>query len=279
MRSFANEKVATFSEPGELGRTLAEGVSRGEYPKGMVNFFSNVKHTTNRGVFQKFRGIFPLPVAWPNLGRAPGDACSSPEVEAWLALVCHSLNRLAGVKKSAPRFRQGAQVQRVVGCLRNRIGRFLSLFRPVLSPLVLVWEDVISKRISYDGEEFADPVPLSHEQIVKSLPPLGHGGSVELEPLLVGRARFLITHPEEILVGPGEREAGSNKAKVHIQTGEELKVWQLMQERGIVEWVNIKDVFADEGGPFLSGLFGVPKSGRFTESGLPLLRVIMNLKP
>lgn len=149
----------------------------------------------------------------------------------------------------------------------------------MLSPLVLVWEDVISKRISYDGEEFADPVPLSHEQIVKSLPPLGHGGSVELEPLLVGRARFLITHPEEILLGPGEREAGSNKAKVHIQTGEELKVWQLMQERGIVEWVNIKDVFADEGGPFLSGLFGVPKSGRFTESGLPLLRVIMNLKP
>ena len=134
VRSFANEKVATFSEPGELGRTLAEGVSRGEYPKGMVNFFSNVKHTTNRGVFQKFRGIFPLPVAWPNLGRAPGDACSSPEVEAWLALVCHSLNRLAGVKKSAPRFRQGAQVQRVVGCLRNRIGRFLSLFRPSVVP-------------------------------------------------------------------------------------------------------------------------------------------------
>ena len=35
----------------------------------------------------------------------------------------------------------------------------------------------------------------------------------------------------------------------------------------------------NEKGPFLSGLFGVPKPGKFTCAGAPLLRVIMNLKP
>lgn len=93
-----------------------------------------------------------------------------------------------------------AQVSRVLETLKSRISRFLSLFKPeVVSPLD-VWNDVLAKRISYDGEEFVDPVPLTLEQISQSLPPLGHGGSVELEPLLVGHAKHLIRHPEKILL-------------------------------------------------------------------------------
>jgi len=38
-------------------------------------------------------------------------------------------------------------------------------------------------------------------------------------------------------------------------------------------------VHADEHGPFLSGLFGVPKPGKFSAKGKPVLRLIMNLIP
>ena len=58
-----------------------------------------------------------------------------------------------------------------------------------------VWNDVSSKRVSYGGEEIAVAQVLTLEQILPSLPPLGHGGSVELAPLLEGRTRFLIENP------------------------------------------------------------------------------------
>ena len=118
------------------------------------------------------------------------------------------------------------------------------------------------KRISYDGEEFVDPVPLTLEQISQSLPPLGHGGSVELEPLLVGHAKHLIRHPEKILLDEALKEPGPNKARVHITPGEELGIWHLLHEREIVEWIKLDAVYSDGGGPYLSGMFGVPKAGR-----------------
>ena len=50
-------------------------------------------------------------------------------------------------------------------------------------------------------------------------------------------------------------------------------VWRLLEERGIVEWLPREAIFQDENGPFLSGLFGVPKSGRFDREGRQILRL------
>eukprot|EP00435_Cladocopium_sp_Y103_P016708 s1499_g4.t1 len=244
----------------------------------MECLLNQVKHIASSDAIGRHRGLFPLPVDW-SLGQDPGEVRGNAGVQTWEALVCFSLNLLAGCKKSAPRRRQGAQVTRVLECIRDRISRFLPMFSPLVVSPDETWKDVLSKKISYEGEEFVDPVPLSFEQIEKSLPPEGHGGSVELEPLLVGRTKYLIQHPQEVLLGPLEREPGPNKAQVHIQAGEELRVWELLRQRGVIDWVNLKTVHHDEGGPFLSGLFGVPKAGKFTASGDPLLRVIMNLKP
>ena len=275
VRVFPNETVAAFATPGALGITLAEGIGHGIVPKGMNSLLQMVEHTTPIGVSTPLKGLFPLPVCFSREFQT-GDAC---ETSAWLQLVCHGLNRLAGIKKAAPPVRQGAQVTRVLACLKSRIDRFLSLFSPLVVAPSEIWQDVLSKKISYDGEEFAEPLPLTWRQIEKSLPPAGHGGSVDLLPLLVGRARYLVQNPEELLLGPEAREPGPNKAQVHIAPGEKLEVWQLLRERGIVDWLELEQVYSDAGGPFLSGMFGVAKAGRFTESGDPLLRVIMNLRP
>ena len=81
-----------------------------------------------------------------SLGGRTGDARFPQGVQAWLALTCHALNALAGVKKKAPLVRQGAQVSRVLETLKSRISRFLSLFKPeVVSPLD-VWNDVLAKK-------------------------------------------------------------------------------------------------------------------------------------
>ena len=92
---------------------------------------------------------------------------------------------------------------------------------------------------------------------------------MDLEPLLVGRAKYLIQHPEMILLEQDEREPGPNRGRVHIAAGEELKVWKLLEERGIIEWVNVKDVHQDNGGPFLSGCSGCPRQAGSRPVGSP----------
>ena len=203
----------------------------------------------------------------------------SQEVSAWTNLVCLALNKMAGWNAEVPPQRKGKQTLRAVDEIQKRVGRFLQLFPGEHVDQTKLWRELKTKKISYDGEEFTEPVPISFNQIVKSLPPEGHGGSVDLVPLLRGQARFLLQHPEANLLEAEEREPGPCTAKVHITPGEELKVWKLLESRGIIKWIPLDEVHRDQTGCYLSGLFGVVKPQRFTDEGLPLLRVIMNLKP
>ena len=66
---------------------------------------------------------------------------------------------------------------------------------------------------------------------------------------------------------------------MHIQKGEELKVFKLMEARGVVGWVPETTAFLTSQGKLLNGLFGVVKPGKFTPNNLLVLRVIMNLVP
>eukprot|EP00435_Cladocopium_sp_Y103_P049961 s280_g15.t1 len=277
-RRLRNLGWASFAEPGSLGLALAAGAVSDGVPWGMEQFFKLVKHTTSSDVLLGRPGIFPLPVVFQERGCASIDD-GAAAVQAWLNLLCLALNQLAGCKKKPPTHRKSAQVTRVLEALENRVRRFLRLFSPLSLDPLSVWKDLKEKKVSYDGEEFAEPGELTLEQILKSLPPEGHGGSVDLVPLLVGRARFLVENPREVLLPPEEKEPGPNIGRVHIKKGEELAVWQLLEARGVITWLPLEEIHCDSGGAYLSGLFGVPKSGRFTDSGLPLLRVIMNLKP
>ena len=278
VRNLSTVGLAAYTRPQALGPLIAEGILHGHVPSGLESLLK-VKRNASSDADSKSRGIFPLPVDW-DLVSPPNKSGRAPGVQAWLPLVCHALNSLSGCKKPVPRVRNGKQVVRVLASLESRIERFLGLFENVeeISP-VEIWEDVKKKKVSYEGEEIAEPVCLTVKQILKSLPPKGHGGSVELTPLLVGHTKFLMEHPEAVLLGAEEREAGSNKARVHIQKGQEKAVWELLHERGVTEWIRLKDVHSDAGGPFLSGMFGVCKPGKFCEDGSPILRVIMNLKP
>ena len=142
-----------------------------------------------------------------------------------------------------------------------------------------VSRELKEKRISYTGEEVSQPLQLTVEQIEKSLPPLGHGSSVPLAPLLRGRTKFLLEHPEECLILAGDRDTVPVSAKVHVARGQELEVFKLLEKRKVVKWIPADETYKDERGTYTNGLFGVLKPNKFTATGLPVLRVIMNLVP
>ena len=224
--------------------------------------------------------LFPLPVDFEGCLEDIGSKKSLDRgARVWTNFACLGLNALAGEKGPFPRERVSKQVVRVLGSIGDRVERFLEGCKSQpLDPKTL-WEDLVSKRLGYDGDEIAQPEPLSYCQILKSVPPPGHGGSVPLAPLLVGGTRWQLEHPESCVLPPCARTPGPNTAAVHIVPGQEREVWGLLEERGVIEWMDKEEVFRDENGPFLSGIFGVPKSGRFDEQGRQILRVVMNLKP
>ena len=76
-----------------------------------------------------------------------------------------------------------------------------------------------------------------------------------------------------------ERGSTPVQSKVHIQAGDELAVFKLLEERGIIKWTCESLAFKDERGTYLNGMFGVEKPGKLTPSGSPVLRCIMNLIP
>ena len=190
-----------------------------------------------------------------------------------------ALNAYYGCSSSGIGRQPGRVHKRALEVMEDKVKRFLEgetcdkvLFNEVV-------DDLRSKRVSYDGEELSQPHPLTAEQIERSLPPPGHGGCISALDFLVGRTKYLLEHPRESLLPAREREVGAMQAKVHIGKGDELPVFKLLESRGVTSWIPAEEVFSDETGECLNGLFGVIKPGKFCTSGLPVLRVIMNLIP
>lgn len=228
--------------------------------------------------------LFPLPVQLPgNLKWSVADLKSCDfhalALDCWVAVGCAAINALydspnAGFARAPGKVHKAILVE-----LKDKVRRFFEGDPCTLVSFEEVVRDLKDKKVSYSGEEVLAPYPLTAEQILKGLPPAGHGGSVPILPFLKGRTRFLMEHPEESLLDARDRGHAPCSAKVHIAKGSELEVFNLLASRGIISWFPDEKVFSDDRGQYLSGMFGVIKPGKFTESNLPVLRVIMNLIP
>ena len=128
--------------------------------------------------------------------------------------------------------------------LRDRISRFLIGDTSRNFSFEDVVKDLKEKRVSYTGEEVSRPLSLSTAQIEKSFSPIGHGGTIRGTKFSKGRTRYLMENPLENLIPVRERAAGNNaRAKVHIQQGEELAVFKLLETRGVITWIPAAEGF------------------------------------
>lgn len=149
------------------------GMCKSFIPKGFQNMLTKVKHTASLDAsLPNKSGIFPLPVDFEGaVEQARQLRGLEAAVAYWLPLTCRALNELSGWKKPAPKFRKGRQLGLVIDHLRDRIRRFLKPFPSAPLDPHEVWKNVKNKQVSYEGVEYTDPVPLTVNQIKKSLPP------------------------------------------------------------------------------------------------------------
>ena len=276
--------LATLEQTNDLVSlciALARGLSRGFIPE-----VSLLCAEPSRLAGRKSRSgeLFPLPVIIPDDIMMDGDETTAEErfrlsVRWWTALGCASINALYKCPRQGFSRRPGKVHTCALRDMEDKVERFLKGEKPMGTTFEEVVADVKCKRVSYAGEEISQPYPLSVSQITKGLPPVGHGASIPVCPFLRGRTRYLMENPLESLLEVSERGATPVTARVHTKRGEELSVFNLLQERGITEWVTEDTAYRDERGTYLSGIFGVIKPNKFTSEGLPVLRVITNLIP
>ena len=132
--------------------------------------------------------------------------------------------------------------------------------------------------ISYLGEVVEKAHFLTLEQILPGLPPVGQSARVELASLCDGEARRCLENPAVILKVLKDYSDALPKARVLRTDAEWVKIGRCLLEKGPARVLSKTELHYMHGKPLLNGAFGVTKPGKFTPSGSPVLRFIMDLR-
>ena len=115
-------------------------------------------------------------------------------------------------------------------------------------------------------------MPLTSEQIWPGLPTPHHGGLVDILEVVDEKLKARLLRPDLML-----REITEEipRPRVLCEDTEWPKVVKALWERNLVTPVQTRPTV--QGVPVLNGAFGVIKPEKFTDSGLPVLRMIIDL--
>ena len=128
-------------------------------------------------------------------------------------------------------------------------------------------------RVSYTGEVVQKARPLTLEQVLPGLPSPQHGGLVDILEVVDEKLKRRLQRPDLML-----REAFEDIPTPQVMCADDEweKVVKALYDRHLVVPVERNPVV--DGKSVLNGAFGVIKPDRLTESGLPVLRMIMDLR-
>ena len=137
------------------------------------------------------------------------------------------------------------------------------------------WEQELGKlRVSYTGKVVKKKAQaLTLEQIIPGLPTPHHGGLVNSLEVVDERLKQKLLRPDLL-----RREVVEEVPKPQVMCSDKewLRVVKALHDRHLMVPVNARPVVRGE--PVFNGAFGVVKPERFTDTGLPILRRIVDLR-
>ena len=137
------------------------------------------------------------------------------------------------------------------------------------------WKDELKKlRVSYSGEVVEKAAPLTLAQVLPGLPSVEHGGLVNILDMVDDKMRKKLENPLAMLRSDIMEEIP--KPRVMCEQEEWNSLVKAMAERKLIRPVSSYPKV--DGRPVLNGAFGVTKPDKFTSDGLPILRLIMDLR-
>ncbi len=231
---------------------------------------------------------FPFPVGGLNGFVEAAGKCSYSVViseafvtrwshDAWLFCSLQYCNYMHGCRALIPGSWRKVH-WKAVAALREGIVKSLSTDTFVDTTAEEVEKELSHRFVSYTGEEVPRMETLSPSQVIPSLPPVSHGGSIPVLDWLTGRTKVYVSQPGHCIEEDVGQKLPKLQSRVHIVRGDELELAQTLVARGICSWTLENDVFQYRGQKVLNGLFGVCKPSSLPD-GRPVLRLIMNLIP
>ena len=211
------------------------------------------------------------------------EEVSSPEVAekwsscAWLYNTVSALNKLAGYRGIPYEGRWTSSERAAVESMRRAIKRRCARDVADETMTEAAWQkELSSKQIGYNGEEVSVCQQLTWEQVIPSLPPEEHGGSIETIHWVCPRTREFLLNPSLLLKDHSEVQLPNLPGKIHVKPEDKMRIAHELVRRNICTWVPLDAVYQVGSQKVLNGLFGVKKTSCLS-SGLPILRLIMNL--
>ena len=234
----------------------------------MVRSFPTPYHKLKQGSSKE--GIFPLPLPWGNLTSGGGKS------QEWMEGVFRSINWLStgsfAVRESSP---DSAQ-ERLLAEIRESMVVVQDWCSHELKDFCIdsFWSQ---KHVNSYGEEVHVAQSVRWENVTDSLPKAELAGIVDAVSVCDGGMKDFIRHPAR-WIKPVDQQVWMKPPAVMVP----LDCWEEMVEglihRNICGVIPLKEVFHVGGSPILGGIFGVPK-GETTPAGVPILRLIMDLRP
>lgn len=146
-------------------------------------------------------------------------------------------------------------------------------------PLPVFSDLVKSKSIDYSGEEVAHALPLRLEELLPGLPLPGIAGSLSAVKAASGSVGEWVSDPSLTLKPKGSWPTRNPRARINATREEWYRICEELYKRGIIEAIDLEDVFRGPEGPVLNGAFAVEKKGKPGEGQVRVTRLIMNFVP
>ena len=129
-------------------------------------------------------------------------------------------------------------------------------------------KELRGRRVDYSGEEVGICHMLTYEQVLPSLPPKEHGGSVDVLSLVSPTTRSLLEDPNRMVVPDVGQLLPRLQGKIHIDKGDIFRIADELVLRGVCSWIPLEEVAVFRGQRVLNGLFGVPKPEQWMAQNL-----------
>ena len=245
-------------------------------------------YAMHRGWTNRNRPLLPLPL--DNVSLLEEKVMMTPladfcrphfagltDADIWTALSILAVNVCAGYGRASLRRRPSAAQLDAMHAVRRSVQRAMPGSPTICRTLDEAEKELSTRFLTYTGEEVPQMQVIALKQILPALPPESHGGAIDARSLVNEGTIWFLDHPEESLLAAPIKGV-KLQAKVHVQRGEALSLFQLLVQRKICSWVPDDEVLMMEGQQVLNGMFAVGK-GTFLPSGEEIQRVIMNLIP
>ena len=216
------------------------------------------RSTTGKG------DLFPLPVAHFNQHQGPHSA--------FLQAVLASLNSLHSFGEGAASDRLSPSARLVCKRLEDVVKGSTVLDEPL--PDINFKSFFSTKGLDYSGDEVRLALPISWESVEASLPP--EVGCLDIRDFCFGGVAHFVNNIDETLL-PVEDQVRLAPPSVMIKGAGWDEVAHGLVQHGLCEVIPEDSIYQVNNQPLLNGLFSVSKDE--FKDGIPLARLIMNLKP